>query len=333
MAKSISLPTVRGGARILTVGAYRPERVVDNAEICEQIDSSDEWIRAHSGIVSRRWAAAEQSVTDMAEAAARVAVTRAGLDGSQLDAVIVATITHPYQVPSAAAALAHRLGSTAGAFDVSAACSGFCTALELAANLVRSGGAKFVLAVGVEKLSDFTNPTDRASAFLFADGAGAAVVGPSDDPGIGPVVWGSDGSRWRAISNSHSWTDLHTQSELGWPYLTMEGPEVFRWAITKMPVVANQALASAGVSATDLAAFIPHQANLLIIDKIAKRMRLPETVVVARDIVETGNTSAASVPLAMDSLLAEQPGLSGGLALLIGFGAGLTYAAQVVTLP
>jgi len=320
-------------ARILSVGSYRPERVVTNEEICRYIDSSDEWIRERSGIVSRRWAAPEETVTDMAAAAGGLAIERAGLTGSDIDAVLVATVTHPYQTPSSASLLAHRLGATpAAALDISAACAGFCYGLQLAADMVRGGSAGHVLVVGVEKLSDFTDRYDRSTAFIFGDGAGAVVVGPSQTPGIGPAVWGSDGAQWDVITQKHSWIEVRDH-DVDWPALRMAGQTVFRWAVWQMAPVAQKALAAAGVEAGDLAAFIPHQANIRIIDAMVKQIGLPAHVPVARDIVEAGNTSAASIPLAMDRMLSEGVIPHGGLALLIGFGAGLVYAAQVVELP
>jgi 3-oxoacyl-[acyl-carrier-protein] synthase-3 len=307
--------------------------VVTNEEICEHIDSSDQWIRERSGIVSRRWAARDETVTDMAEAASRPALEAAGLTGADIDAVVVATVTHPYQTPSSAALLTHRLGATpAAAFDISAACAGFCHGVSLASDMVRGGSAGHVLVVGVEKLSDFTDRLDRSTAFIFGDGAGAVVIGPSDVPAIGPTVWGSDGAQWDVISQKHSWIDVrdHTTE---WPALRMAGQSVFRWAVWQMAPVAQKALDAAGVAAEDLGAFIPHQANMRIIDAMIKQLQLPQDIPVARDIAETGNTSAASIPLAMERMLREGQAKSGDLALLIGFGAGLAYAAQVVVLP
>jgi 3-oxoacyl-[acyl-carrier-protein] synthase III len=333
-AHRLATPTGAAHTRIMSVGAYRPERVVPNSEIVDLIDSSDQWIRERSGIVSRRWAAKDESVTDMAEAAARPALERAGLTPADIDVVLVATVTHPYQTPSSATLLAHRLGSTpAAAFDISAACAGFCYAVGLASDMVRGGSARHVLVVGVEKLSDFTDPHDRGSAFIFGDGAGAVVVGPSDHPGIGPTVWGSDGAQWDAIVNKQSWVEYRDSGHEEWPALKMAGQTVFRWAVWQMSPVAQKALDAAGVDIGDLGAFIPHQANVRIIDAMVKQLGVPEHVPVARDIAETGNTSAASVPLAMDRMLADGEARSGDLALLIGFGAGLAYAAQVVELP
>ncbi len=329
----ISPPSGAPHARIMGVGGYRPERVVPNSDLVERIDSSDQWIRERSGIVSRRWAAPDESVVDMAEAASRQALQAAGLDASRIGAVLVATVTHPFQTPSAASLLTHRLGATpAAAMDISAACAGFCHGVALAGDMVRGGSAEHVLVVGVEKLSDFTDLDDRGTAFIFGDGAGAVVIGPSDTPGIGPTVWGSDGEQWDAIRQRESWLNVRDH-KTDWPHITMAGQTVFRWAVWQMAPVAQQALEKAGISADQLDAFIPHQANMRIIDSMIKALRLPPQVPVARDIAETGNTSAASIPLAMERMLREGEAPSGGLALLIGFGAGLSYAAQVVTLP
>lgn len=320
-------------ARILSVGAYRPERVVTNDEICLRIDSSDEWIRERSGIVTRRFAAPDESVVDMALAAGRTAIQRAGLEPGDIDAVLVATVTYPYQTPSAAAVLTDRIGATpAMALDISAACAGFCHGIQLASDMVRGGSARHVLLVGVEKLSDFTDPDDRTIAFIFGDGAGAVVIGPSDTPAIGPTVWGSDGAQWEAIANRNSWIALRDGTG-EWPHLKMAGQAVFRWAVWQMAPVAQKALEAAGLTPADLDVFIPHQANMRIIDAMAKQIGLPPGVAIARDIADTGNTSAASIPLAMDRMLSEGAASSGELALLIGFGAGLAYAAQVVELP
>jgi 3-oxoacyl-[acyl-carrier-protein] synthase III len=332
MAK-INSPSGAEFARILSVGAYRPSRVVTNAEICERIDSSDEWIRERSGIESRRWAAPDESVIDMSVAAAGKAIAQAGIRPEQIGAVLLATVTHPLQTPSAAAAVADRLGATdAAATDLSAACAGFCYGVSLANDMVRGGSAEYVLVVGCEKLSDFTDSYDRSTAFIFGDGAGAVVIGPADEPGIGPTVWGSDGSQYDAITQRASWIDVRDHS-VDFPHLTMKGQAVFRWAVWQMAPVALRALELAGVDPEDLDAFIPHQANMRITDSMIKTMKLPDHVAVARDIRETGNTSAASIPLAMDRMLESGEAKSGGVALLIGFGAGLVYASQVVVLP
>ena len=193
---------------ILGLGAFRPSRLIPNSEVIEAIDSSDEWIQQRSGIIERRWATPEETVQMMSVSAAREALEDAGIQPGQLDCVIVATVSHLMQTPSVATAVAHELGSTAAAFDISAACAGFCHGIALASDLVRAGSATHVLVVGVERLSDITDPTDRGTAFIFADGAGAAVVGPSDTPGIGPVVWGSDGEQFDLIRQREDWRDV-----------------------------------------------------------------------------------------------------------------------------
>jgi len=319
-------------ARILGVGGYRPARIVTNEEICERIDSTDEWIRERSGIVTRRFAAPDESVVDMSVAAAGKALANAGIDADQVGCIMLATVTHPLQTPSGAADVAHRLGTTAAAFDISAACAGFCYGVSMANDMVRGGTAKYVVVIGCEKLSDFTDSYDRTSAFIFGDGAGAVVIGPSDTPGIGPTVWGSDGSQYDAITQRASWIDVRDHN-VDFPMLTMQGQKVFRWAVWQMAPVAQKALDAAGVTADELDAFIPHQANMRITDAMIKVLKLPDHVPVARDIAEMGNTSAASIPLAMERMIESGEAKSGGTALLIGFGAGLVYAAQVVTLP
>ncbi len=350
-------------ARIWGIGGFRPERIVPNSELVDRLDSSDEWIRERSGIVTRRWGGPQDTVVSMSEAAAREAVAAAGIELGQLDAVILATVTHPYQTPAAAPIVADRLGLRCVAFDISAACAGYCHGISLANDMIRGGSARFVLVVGVEKLTDFTNLDDRGTAFIFADGAGAAVVGPSDTPGIGPTIWGSDGSHWKTIVQSESWLEYRdrtgdvrgTAAEGGttvaapapdageagaaevadprFPWLTMAGQSVFRWAVWSMAPVALQAIEAAGITPDDLDAFIPHQANARIIDAMIKQLKLPAGIPVARDIVDSANTSAASIPLATERMLREGEIPHGGLALQIGFGAGLVYAAQVVVLP
>lgn len=320
-------------SRIWGVGGYRPRRVVTNEEICERIDSSDAWIRERSGIVTRRFAGEGESVEEMSVFAAREALAMAGISPEQVGCVIVSTVTHPYQTPAAAPIVADMLGATnAAAFDISAACAGYCHGIGMASDMVRGGSAEFVLVIGVERLSDFTDLEDRGTAFIFGDGAGAAVVGPSDTPGIGPTVWGSDGKQWEVIRQKASWIRVRDE-KLGWPSLTMAGQTVFRWAVWSMAPVAQAAIDKAGITIDDLDAFIPHQANMRIVDAMAKQLKMPEHVAIARDIAETGNTSAASIPLATERMIREGEVPRGGLALQIGFGAGLVFAAQVVRLP
>ena len=331
--KPLLQTTPREFSRILSLGAARGNTVVTNDEIAGPINSSDEWIRQRTGIVARRRADESQSLIDMAVAASLEAIATAGIDASEIDAVIMATITFPYQTPSGASLLADLVGAKkAAAYDISAACAGYCYGVAQADALIRSGVNKYVLVVGAEKLSDFIDPTDRSISFLLGDGAGAAIIGPSDHPGIAKTVWGSEGDMWDKVGMTDSIIDFR-DGKASWPTLVQEGQSVFRWAVWEMAKVAKEALVAAGLEPSDLAALVTHQANMRIIDELAKQLELPDTVVVARDIVETGNTSAASIPLAMHRLLAEGQVKSGQYALQIGFGAGLAFAAQVVELP
>jgi 3-oxoacyl-[acyl-carrier-protein] synthase-3 len=320
-------------SKIYSLGASRGDLTVTNDDVAGPINSSDEWIRQRTGIVTRMRASKDRSLMDMAVEASNEAIKKAGIKPAEIEAVIFSTITHPYQTPSAASLLAELVGANpAPAFDISAACAGYCYGIAQADSLVRSGTAKFVLVVGGEKLSDFVDPTDRSISFLLGDGAGAAIVGPSDSPGISKSVWGSDGSKWEAVGMTGSLLDFRDGTG-SWPTLVQEGQSVFRWAVWEMVKVAKQTLEIAGVKPEDLAALVTHQANERIIDEMAKQLALPESVVVAKDIITTGNTSAASIPLAMHALMAEGRIKSGDLALQIGFGAGLAYGAQVVVVP
>ncbi|MEV0356566.1 beta-ketoacyl-ACP synthase III [Nocardia sp. NPDC050697] len=324
---------------ILGLGVYRPARIVTNDEVAGPIDSSDEWIRTRSGIRTRRFADDTETVRSMSVAAAKGALESAGVAVDQVDTVIVATSTHLMLTPAAAPQIATELGMNgAAAFDVSAGCAGFCHALALASDLVRAGTAGHVLVIGVEKLTDTINPADRSTAFLFADGAGAVIVGPAEEQGIGPTVWGSDGTQSHAIRQDKDWLEFFAEiEEKGLdavrPYLTMEGTAVFRWAAHSLEKVCRDAIDRAGLATDDLDAMIPHQANGRIIEIMARVLKLPENCALANDIEETGNTSAASIPLAMEQLLRTGQSKPGDTALLIAFGAGLSYAAQVVTLP
>jgi len=320
--------------RIISVGAARGDLTVPNDDIVGPIESSDEWIRQRTGVITRKRASANVSAADLATDAAKEAISKAGIKPTEIGAVIIATISNEVQTPSMAALVADRIGATpAAAYDVSAACAGFCYGIAQADALVRAGTAKYVLVVGAEKLSDFAKPDDRTISFLLGDGAGAVIVGPADEPGISATVWGSDGGKWDAVGMDRPMRDAFNDREGDFPTLRQDGQSVFRWAVWEMAKVAQQALDAAGITADDLAAFIPHQANMRIINEFAKQLNVPDSVVIARDIETTGNTSAASVPLAMHRVLEENPSLSGGFALIIGFGAGLVYAAQIVRLP
>ncbi|MDF2710389.1 beta-ketoacyl-ACP synthase III [Nonomuraea muscovyensis] len=316
------IPDVAAGAKVLGFGHYQPATIVTNDDLAKTMDTNDEWIQSRVGIKERRVAPEGETVEDMAVQAGGKALAASGLAASDIDLVIVATCTLESQIPNAAAVVAHRLGiESPGAFDVNAACAGFCYALATASAAVRGGAARNVLVIGSEKLSQWIDWTDRATAVIFADGAGAAVVAPSDTPGIGPVVWGSAGDRSDAIIINDRDSFLH-----------QEGQTVFRWATTALHPVAKEACERAGVDPSELAAFVPHQANLRIIEAIARKLGA-DNAVIARDIVTAGNTSAASIPLALSRMLERGEVRSGDLVLALGFGAGLTYAGQVIEIP
>ncbi len=313
------------GARIVSFGGYQPGNVVTNDDLAARVDTSDEWIRSRVGIVSRRFAGPDETVPDMAVVAGGKALAGSGLSPADIDLVIVATCSTEAPIPNASAEVAHRLGIVApGAYDLNAACAGFCYALSNASDAVRAGTARHVLVIGSEKMTAWVDPTDRSTCIIFADGAGAAVVGPVADgepAGIGPVAWGSAGD----LASKITIADRDS-------FLYQEGQAVFRWATTAMHPIAAQACERAGVAVGELSAFVPHQANLRIIESIARRLGIPREIL-ADDIVHAGNTSSASIPLAL-ARMAERGDLkSGSHALLLGFGAGLCYAAQVITVP
>ncbi|HEX3590362.1 MAG TPA: beta-ketoacyl-ACP synthase III [Pseudonocardiaceae bacterium] len=313
------------GTRILGTGSYLPERVVTNDELAKVIDTSDEWIRERVGIIERRAAAPDERLIDLAANAGSRALADAGVAPADVDTVIVATCTLPSQIPNASARVADMVGiSSAGAFDLNAACAGFCYAVGTASDLVRSGSARTVLVVGAERFGDWVDPSDRSNAIIFADGAGAAVVAAAEEPAIGPVAWGSAGDL----------ADLIYMRDERW--LFQEGQSVFRWATTKVAPIALRALELTGLKPSDVDVLIPHQANLRIVGAIAKKLRAEgarEDMVVADDIMYTGNTSSASIPIALDHMRAAGRVHSGDVLLLVGFGAGLSYAAQVVISP
>ncbi|HWD62188.1 MAG TPA: beta-ketoacyl-ACP synthase III [Humibacter sp.] len=319
--------------RILAMGAARGSIDVSNDDLVGPINSSDEWIRQRTGIITRKRAPHDVLAVDLATDAAREAVETSGVDPALIDLVMIATISNVQQTPSMSAVVADRIGANpAAAYDLNAACAGYTYAIAQADALIRAGVAHYAVVVGAEKLSDVVDGTDRSISFLLADGAGAAVIGPSDEPGISPTVWGSDGAKADSVGMDHTLVEFR-DGEAPWPTLRQDGPVVFRWAVWEMAKVAKQAIEAAGITADDLSAFIPHQANMRIVDELAKQLKLSEGVTIARDIETTGNTSAASIPLAAHRLLLEHPELSGTLALQIGFGAGLVFGAQVVVLP
>src|SRR5699024_1768123 len=274
-------------SRITGIGAYRAENLVTNDDIAGPINSSDEWIRQRTGIVTRSRAHRSTSIADMSVAAAEDALGRAGLTGADLDAVLVSTVTHFEQTPALATIVADRIGaSPAPAFDLSAACAGYCYGIAQADALVRSGVARHVLVIGVEKMSDFIDPSDRTISFLLGDGAGAAIVSASDEAHIGPTIWGSDGGQAGVIYQTRSWLDYRREelgepepttpelaeevSQLRTPTLRQQGPTVFKWVISTIPDIARRAVEAAGLTLDDVEVFIPHQANMRITDQLIK---------------------------------------------------------------
>ncbi len=326
MTPSIGRARETAGTRISGMGYTRPARVVTNDELSQTMDTNDEWIRTRVGIAERRWAAEDESAVAMGTSAARNALDDAGLTPADIDTVMVATCSLPSAVPHASTQIAANLGIHApGSFDLNAACAGFCYGLGLASHAVRAGASRNVLLVGTEKLTDWTDVTDRATAIIFADGAGAVVVSPSETEEIGPIAWGSDETQTQAITiagrNGHFYQD---------------GQAVFRWATTQIAPIGIEAVKAAGLQLSDIDAVVTHQANLRIVDAIVKRLiaaGVRADVAVGRDIVTTGNTSSASIPIALCRMRDAGEVTTGDLVLSVGFGAGLTYAGQVYRVP
>jgi oxygenase len=322
--------TPRGHSRILGVGGYRPRRSVPNSEICELIDTSEEWIESRSGIRARGFAEPDETLPMMAVEAAAEALRQAGITACRIDHVVAATSSNKVHMPALAAAIAEQLGAHgASGFDLNAACAGFCHALATASDAVCTGQSTYVLVVGVERMRDIVDPHDRGTSFLFADGAGAVVVGPSAEPGIGPVVRGASRDSLEAVRMTGLWD---SPAELR-PALKMDGRRVFRWSMTDVLPAARRAIAVAGLTPPDIAAFVPHQANERMITVMAAELGLPADAAVATDVRDSGNTSAASVPLALRALIDAGAVGSGAPALLMGFGSGLGYCGQVVLVP
>ncbi|MBO0652528.1 ketoacyl-ACP synthase III [Streptomyces triculaminicus] len=322
------------GSRITALGHYQPSRVLTNDDLAGMVDTSDAWIRRRTGIATRRIAADTETVTDMAAAAAAKALAASGLQPRDIGLVTVATCTAVDRCPSTAAQVAGRLGIPAAvAYDLNNGCAGFCTALAAADHSLRAGAARHALVIGAEKMSAVTDWSDRGTCVLLGDGAGAAVISVSGDErdggnagerdGIGPVVWGSDPTRSDAVRLAGDWH----------PRFAQEGQTVFRWATGELPAIAREACRRAGITPADLAGVVTHQANLRIIEALTRHLDLPEHVLIAKDVVDSGNTSAASVPLALSKLTESGRLPQGGPVLLLAFGGGLSWAGQVVTCP
>lgn len=322
------------GSTVLGIGSYRPVQQVDNDVIAGRIGQNAEWIRSRSCIESRGHATAEETLEMMAAAAGMKAISHAGIQPGEIDSVIIASCTNLRPIPAVAPVVAHLVSAdTAGAFDINSACAGFCYGLGIARALIASGSAGHVLLVGVDRMTDVVDPQDDNTAFLFGDGAGAVVLGPSPRQDIGPVIWGSDGGQAGVLSMTGSWNQLINDRTAPTPVLAMEGRSLQRWVRREVVAAAHRAMSAAGVDWSQLRAFVPHQANGRLIDILTSLLELPEEVVVAKDVVTSGNTSSASIPLALDHLLSLGTVGSGDVVLTVGFGAGLSYAAQVIHLP
>ncbi|GHF14009.1 MULTISPECIES: beta-ketoacyl-ACP synthase III [Streptomyces] len=310
------------GSRVLAMGHYQPSRVLTNDELATMVDTSDEWISSRVGIRTRRIAAPDETVASMAAQAAAKALANSGLAPEAVDLVLVATCTAVDRSPNTAARVAAALGLAAPAvLDVNVVCAGFTHALAQADHAIRAGAATNALVVGVEKFSDVADWTDRTTCVLVGDGAGAAVVTASPEPGIGPVVWGSVPEMGHAV-----------RIEGAPSRFAQEGQSVYRWATTTLPPIARSACERAGVRPEDLAAVVLHQANLRIIEPVARRIGAVNAVI-ATDVTESGNTSAASIPLALSKLVASGRVEPGAPVLLFGFGGNLSYAGMVVECP
>lgn len=312
------------GARIVSVAAQRPARSLSNTELPGDLEFDDEWIRSRTGIITRGVATVEETMVELSAAAGAKAIAAAGIDPSTIDLTIVATSSNPVTTPGIAPPLTEKLELTSGAFDLMGACAGFCYGINVAADSVRTGSARNVLLVGAERISDRMDWSDRNTCYLFGDGAGAVIISATDadDDGIGPVVWGSDGALKDYIAQP-----------MDSPYLHMDGQAVYKWAITEVVKIAREACEKAGIEPSELAAFVPHQANLRIIESVSRSLGLTDATVVADDVKYAGNTSAASIPMALARLKDEGRIQSGDSTLFIGFGSGMTWASQVVRCP
>lgn len=310
------------GSRIAAVGHYQPAKVLTNEDLAGLVDTSDEWIRSRVGIRTRHIAGPDEPVDELAAHAAAKALAAAGLTPSDIDLVLVATSTAVDRSPNMAARVANRLGiPSPAAMDINVVCAGFTHALATADHTVRAGAATRALVIGADKMSDVADWSDRTTCVLVGDGAGAAVVEASDDPGIGPVLWGSVPEMGNAVRIEG------TPSRFA-----QEGQSVYRWATTQLPAIARKACERAGLRPEDLAGLVLHQANLRIIEPLAEKIGAVNAVV-ARDVVESGNTSAASIPLAFSKLVERGELSKGDPVLLFGFGGNLSYAGQVVRCP
>ncbi|MCD6123609.1 ketoacyl-ACP synthase III [bacterium] len=323
-------------SKILGTGSKLPEGMLSNADLEKIIDTSDEWIKTRSGVSYRRLSDKNTPTSELAYEASKRALEMAGIDAEELDAILVGTVTPDHAFPSTACILQHKLGARKVlAYDFSAGCTGFIYGLKQADAMIRSGYARYVLIVGVEELTKILNWTDRGTCFLFGDGAGAAVVGPSDDnSGIKAIYTASDGSLGYLLYQPAGGTvkpaSLKTAANLEHT-IVMYGNEVFKHAVRQMEEAALKGLELSGLSMDELDWLIPHQANIRIIDFLARRLKLPmEKVVVTID--KYGNTSAASIPISLDEAVRDGRIKSGQNVLMVAFGAGFTWGSVMVTM-
>ncbi len=311
---------------------YAPARVVTNEDFEKWLDTSDEWITVRTGMKRRHWAAEDQATSDLAIAAAKGALTDAGLQASDIDCFIIATVTPDYLFPATACILAAKLGAVGkAAFDLSIACSGFIYGLTVASGLIRSGVYKRILLVGAETLSKIVNKADRSTAILFGDGAGAVVLEASERDSYLAAELGADGSTPQTLfqqSGGSRCPVTHSAIDAGLQYIHMEGREVFKFAVTSMISATDIALARAGLDRHEIKFLVPHQANRRIIDAAVKYLELPPERVLV-NIAEYGNTSAASIPIALAEAVEAHRIADGDVVLFVGFGAGLSWGAVV----
>jgi 3-oxoacyl-[acyl-carrier-protein] synthase-3 len=311
--------TARIGAAIASVGVSLPATTVENAPIAARLGVDEQWIVRRTGIRARRIAGPDESLADHATTAAWRALSAAGIAAQQLDLVLVATTTADHVLPNAAPVVAHALGATrAGAFDIGAACTGFLSALAVGSAQIEAGRARHVAVIGADLMSRITDPDDRATAAVFADGAGAVVLSATDEARIGPVILGADGAG----------AD-HIRVDRGEELIRMRGHETFREAVAKLSLVTLQAARAASIAIDEIDLFVYHQANGRILSAVGERLDLPAERVVDC-IGEYGNTSAATLPLAL-AFSADRRQLEPGHRVLLGaFGAGFTWGAAVV---
>jgi 3-oxoacyl-[acyl-carrier-protein] synthase-3 len=324
----------RALASILGTGSYVPAKILSNEELAKTVDTTDEWIRSRTGIAQRHIAAADEQTSDMGFKAAEKALAQAGLAASELDAIICATLSPDYPWPATACLIQRKLNAPqALAFDLSAACSGLVYAMAVAEGLIAAGTAKHVLVVGAEKLSSILDWSDRNSCVLFGDGAGAMVLGPANGHRVlRSMTLGADGSQVEKLYQPGGGTACPASLESvaqKLHFLKMEGKEVYKFAVKIMGEASAQAVAQAGWKPEEIDLFVPHQANIRIIESAAKFMGLPmDRVFVNLD--KYGNTSAASVGLALDEAVRSGRVKAGDKLVLVAFGAGLTWAATAI---